>query len=98
MFVILSSRPGLYRTELGDGLEMCEAYDYLFCGQPKARFVIAALLRDVKIRVIDETPPERVNEIPSKFLPKFATVEDARAELLSLVSFRGLDTMIRRLT
>ncbi len=98
MFVILTSRPGQYRTELGDGLAMCEAYDYLFCGQAKARFVIAELLRDVKVRVIDETPPERVNEIPSKFLQKFATVDDARAQLHSLVSFRGIDTMLRRLT
>ena len=97
MFVILSSRPGQYRTELGDGLEACETYDYLFAGQPKARFVIANLLRDVKIRVIDEAPPGRVNDIPSKFLQKFATVEAARAQLHSLTSFGGMDTTLRRL-
>lgn len=98
MFVILTSRAGQYRTELGDGLEECEAYDYLFHGQPKARFVIAALLRDVKVRVIDETPPERVNEVPSKFLPKFTTIEGARAELRSLTSFGGVNTMLCKLT
>ena len=98
MFVILTSRPGQYRTEPGDGLEICEAYDYLFCGQPKARFVIAALLRDVKIRVIDETPPERVNDIPSQ-IP--AEIRDDRgcpcASFASLVSFGGMDTTLRRL-
>ncbi len=97
MFVILTSRPGQYRTELGDGLQACEAYDYLFAGQPKARFVIASLLRDVRIRVIDEAPPERINDIPCKFLQKFATVEDARAQLQGLASFRGMDAVLRRL-
>jgi hypothetical protein len=97
MFVILTSRPGQYRTEPGDGLEIRETYDYVFCGQAKARFVIVALLREVKIRVIDETPPERINDIPCKFLQKFATIDDARAQLRSLVSFGGMDTALRRL-
>lgn len=96
MFVILTSRPGQYRTEAGDGLEVREAYDYMFYGQNKARFVIAALLRDVKVRVIDETPPERVNEIASKFLQKFETLEAARAQLASLASFGGMDTALRK--
>jgi hypothetical protein len=47
--------------------------------------------------VIDEAPPERVNDIPSKFLQKFATVEAARAQLHSLTSFGGMDTTLRRL-
>ncbi|MGA3399952.1 MAG: hypothetical protein ABSC95_12095 [Acetobacteraceae bacterium] len=97
MFVILTSRPGQYRTELGDGLQACESYDYLFCGQRKARFVIASLLRDVKIRVIDEAPPEQINDIPCKFLQKFATIEDARGQLECLTSFGGMDTALRKL-
>lgn len=97
MFVILTSRPGQYRTELGPGLRRCERYDYLFCGQNKARFDIAELLRDVKVRVVDEAPPERVNDIPSKFLPKFPSLEEARAELHSLVKFGSLDVALRRL-
>lgn len=97
MFVILSSRPGQYRSEPNDAFRPCESYDYVFCGQNKARFVIAEQLRDSKIRVVDEAPPERVNEIPSKFLPKFATIEAARAELAALVRFGGLDASLRRL-
>ncbi|HUB46666.1 MAG TPA: ferredoxin [Acetobacteraceae bacterium] len=96
MFVILTSRPGQYRTEPGPGLRLCESYDYLFCGQNKARFDIAELLHDVKVRVVDETPPERVNDIPSKFLPKFASLEEARAELRSLVRFGMVDAALRR--
>ena len=96
MFVILTSRPGQYRTEPGDGLRSCEAYEYGFGGQTKASFVIAELLRDVKVRVIDETPPERINDIPSKFLEHFASVEAARARLRSLTRFGGLDTTLRK--
>jgi hypothetical protein len=96
MFVILTSRPGQYRTELGPGLQLCESYDYLFCGRNKARFDIAVLLEDGKIRVVDETPPERINDIPSKFLPKFASLEEARAELRSLVKFGTVDAALRR--
>lgn len=97
MFVILTSRPGQYRTELTDGLRLCESYDYLFCGQVKAHFDIAVLLRDMKVRVVDETPPERLNTIPSKLLPKFASLEDARAELQTLVRGSGVDVALRRL-
>jgi hypothetical protein len=97
MFVILTSRPGQYRTELSDGLRLCESYDYVFCGQVKAHFDIAVLLRDLKVRVVDEAPPERVNNIPSKFLPKFASLEAARAELESLAGVTGLDVALRRL-
>lgn len=97
MFVILTSRPGQYRTELTDGLRLCESYDYLFCGEIKARFDIAVLLREMKVRVVDEAPPERVNTIPSKFLPHFASLDEARAQLQSLVRGPGVDVALRRL-
>jgi hypothetical protein len=97
MFVILTSRPGQYRTELGDGLRSCEAYEYTFHGQTKASFVIAELPREVKVRVIDETPPERINDIPSKFLEHFVSVEAARARLRTLTRFGGLDTALRKI-
>jgi len=43
MFVILTSKPGQYRTEIGPGLSAVEAWDYLFCGRVRAHFVIAEL-------------------------------------------------------
>jgi hypothetical protein len=96
MFVILTSKPGKFRTELVDGLRACETYDYLFYGRQQARFVIAELQRDVKVRVIDEAPPMHVNDVPSKFLAKYATVEDARAELRHLTSFGRMRTALER--
>ena len=75
MYVILTSKPGQFRTELADGLRPLEAYDYLFYGQTKAHFVIAELLEDrTKIRVVEDDTAI-VNDVPSKFLEKFETTE-----------------------
>ncbi len=94
MYVILTSKPGQFRTELGDALQSVEAYDYLFCGRKRAHFVIAILTRDVRITIVDESFPPVVNNVPSKFLAKFETVEAARQELKSLTHFGDMDTVL----
>ena len=82
MYVILTSKPGNFRTEIRGGLRPLQAYDYLFYGQKKAHFVIAELLEDTKIRVIEEGT-SIINDVPSKFFEKFedcgARVRRARA-------------------
>ena len=92
MYVILSSKPGQFTTELGEGLEQVEAYDYVFYGKTKARYVIARLTRDVKVRIVDAS--SAVNQIPSKMLPKFDTLEKARAELDQLAGNASLDVRL----
>ena len=72
-----------------------EAYDYLFCGRARAHFVIAELAREVKIRIVDEAAV--VNLVPSKFLPRFATLEKARAELAQLAGNGALNAELVRL-
>lgn len=94
MYVILTSKPGIFRTELVDGLLAVETYDYLFCGRKRAEFVIAELSGDVRLRVIDEAEPPVVNDVPSKFLEKFATVERALAELKHLTAFGTMDAVL----
>jgi hypothetical protein len=91
VYVILTSKPGQFRTEISADLQPVEAYDYLFCGRKRAHFVIAGLTRDVKITIVDESSPPVVNRVPSKFLPQFDTVEAARRELESLTRFGGMD-------
>lgn len=91
MFVILTSKPGEFRTEMADGLEPLERYDYLFCGRKRAEFVIARLERDVKVRIVEESGAPAVNLVPSKFLPTFATMEKAREELRQLANTRDLN-------
>ncbi len=94
MFVILTSKPGKFRTELVDGLRPVAAFDYLFCGRKLAEFVIAELAGAVRLRVIDEADPPLVNDVPSKFLQKFATVEAAMAELRHLTAFGHMDVVL----
>lgn len=96
MYVVLTSKPGQFRTELDGAVEVLETWDYLFCGQLKARFVIARLPGEAKIRVVDETPPEVVNLVPSKFLPHFDSVEKARAELKTLAGGGVEVRLVRR--
>lgn len=96
MYVILTSKPGQFRSEPGAGMQPRESYDYLFCGRLRARFVVAELQGPSRVRIIDEVDPAAVNEVPSKFLPSFGRLEQARGELESLVRFGDLDARIVR--
>jgi hypothetical protein len=101
VYVILTSKPGQFRTELGDGMRAIESYDYIFCGRKRAHFVIVELSADVKVKIVDESAPREaapaVNLVPSKFLPRFDSVEDARHELERLASLGKLDIALVRL-
>lgn len=98
MFVILGSKPGQYRTEPGpgDGLEPVEAWHYLFAGRLRARFVVARLLNETRITITEDTPPYPVNRVPTKFLPRFATLQAARDELAQLVRHGGADSTLQQ--
>jgi hypothetical protein len=95
MYVILTSKPGQFRTEPVDGVRPVEAYDYLFGAVAKARFVIAELLHQTKIRVIDEVEPPVLNLVPTKFLPRFDSIEAARQELSHLTAFGSIRAALR---
>lgn len=97
MYVLLTSKPGEYRSEGGAQLEARERYDYLFCGRLRARYTIAQVMQQpARVRIIDEATPGQVNEVPIKFLPRFDTLEQARAELQQLTRFGGLDARLVR--
>ena len=96
MYVILTSKPGQFRPEVVKGLRPLEAYDYLFYGHTKAHFVIAELLEErTKIRVIEDDTAI-VNDVPTKFLEKFETTEQALKELQHLTTFGHMDTELRK--
>lgn len=97
MYVILTSKPGQFHTEVVEGLRPLAAYDYLFYGIRKATFVIAELVKETKVRVVDEAwSPPIVNEVPSKFLERFETPERALHELEHLTRFGHMDTKLRK--
>ena len=84
-YVILSAKPGIFHTEIGADTLAVECYDYLFHGRVRARFVIAQLLRETRIRVVDEAQPPTVSQVPSKLLKKYDSVGEARRDLELLV-------------
>jgi hypothetical protein len=88
-FVILTTKPGQYRTEAGEGLEPVERYDYSLSGRTRAEFVIARIEGSPRVKVVDETPPRVVNYVPCKFLPHFESIESARQELRQLARSGG---------
>ncbi len=94
-YVILTSKDGVYRTEADASLRPVETYDYVFYGQRRARFVLAELLAETRVRIVDAMVPTQVNVVPTKFLAHFDTLEAARKELASLTSFGRMDAKLQ---
>lgn len=94
MYIVLTSKPGIYRTESNDDIRVIEAWDYVLEGRVRARFHLGELLRDTRVKVIEEGDRPTINTVPSKFLERFDTLESARRELRSLCSFGTLDSRL----
>lgn len=94
MYVILTSKTGKFRSEGDQHLPVVEAYDYFFYGSKKARFDIARLQQETRVRVTEEEPPHVVNLVPTKFLEHFDSLDAARAELHHLTRFGNMQTQL----
>ncbi|HTH61547.1 MAG TPA: hypothetical protein VL689_15490 [Paraburkholderia sp.] len=93
-YVILTSKPGQYRTEATGKLVPAEAWDYLYSGRHLATFVIAALYGEARIRVVDESGDAAVNDMPIRFLEKFPDRDAAFNALQILVGTRNSDAQL----
>jgi hypothetical protein len=96
MYAIITSKPGQYQAQAGDGAVVIESYEYLFYGRLKAVYQLIELQGETRIRITEEDPPYTSNSVPTKFLEKFDTLEAARAELKHLTGFGGLEATLRR--
>ncbi len=96
MYVILVSKPGTYHSQVGPEAKVIESYQYRYCGKTKAIYQLVELEGDTRIRITEDDPPNIVNSVPSKFLEKFDTIEQARAELNHLAQFGGQDAAMVR--
>ncbi|MVW78042.1 ferredoxin [Bordetella sp. 02P26C-1] len=94
MYVILTSKPGQYRTEAGNDITVLEAWNYYLCGRLRACFQIGELHKETRVRVIEEDESGVINVVPSKFLERFDSYEAARRELDQLCSYGGLDARL----
>ena len=96
MYVILTSKPGQFRTEPDEALLPIESYDYVFYGRKRAHFVIAELAHAVKVKIVEEGDNPTTNLVPSKFLPTFDSLDQAREELRQLASFGSMQASLVR--
>ncbi|MFM0206100.1 hypothetical protein PQQ96_01710 [Paraburkholderia sediminicola] len=96
MYIILTSKPGQYRTEAAEGIVTLDTYDYVYCGRHIATHVIAKLSAETKIKVIDEAEPPVVNLVPTKFLEKFATCDAALKALQHLAGHGNAEAQLIR--
>lgn len=96
MYAILTSKPGQYHASIGEGAISVESYEYLFYGRCRAVFDIIRLERDTRVMITEAAAPHITNSVPTKFLEKFDTLEQARASLSQLVSFGTLDAQLQR--
>lgn len=90
MYVVLTSKPGIYRTEPNADIELAEAWDYTMDGRVRARFVLGRLCRETRVRIVEESEHPAVNWVPSKFLERFDTLAAGRRELEHLCCFGTL--------
>ncbi|CAM3672621.1 ferredoxin [Bordetella bronchialis] len=96
-YVVLTSKPGLYRTEASAGVEIMETYDYVFYGKTKAVFQIAGVAEDAKVRIVEDAPPHTANRVPTRVMERFGTLDEARRAIEQLANFGTLDaTLVRR--
>ncbi len=95
MYVVLTSKPGEYRSEPGVGVETVAAYEYHFHGRLKAIFAIARIQDGSRVRIVEETPGGTINDIPTRQMEKFETREQAYQELEGLTRFGTIEAQLR---
>ena len=54
MYVLLTTKPGEFKTVLTPGLAPVESYDYIFYGRKRARFTIAEIVSKILLLVNDD--------------------------------------------
>ncbi|AQS51580.1 MAG TPA: ferredoxin [Paenalcaligenes hominis] len=90
MYIVLTSKPGEYKTEPGPGTTVLSAYEYKFYDQTKAIFSIARIEPDSRVIITEEGEGGTVNNIPTRQMEKFDTEQEALKELEGLTKFGSI--------
>ncbi|TDV11661.1 hypothetical protein [Paraburkholderia caballeronis] len=96
MYIILTSKPGQYRSEATDGIEPVEVHDYFYGERHVAVFVVAAVRGDAKVKIVDDDSPATVNLVPTKFFEHFSSVPDALRSIQDLAGHGHTDARVVR--
>src|SRR5690625_357880 len=94
MYVVVTSKPGIYTSSLKADAKVLGAYKYYFYGEHLATFHLAQLHGDGYVEIVEEDGG--VNRVPTKFLEAFSTLEEAKAEIDELITFGNLRSEERR--
>lgn len=95
MYVVLTSKPGEYRSEAGVGVEPIAAYEYYFHGRLKAIFTIARIQDASRVRIVEETEGGTINDITTRQMEKFQTQQAAYDEIYGLTQFGTIEAELR---
>lgn len=95
MYIVLTSKPGEYRSEPGEGVKVVASYDYFFYGSKKAQFAIAQITEPARVLIIEEGPSGTINNITTRQMEKFSTQEQAYQELQGLTRFGSIQAELR---
>ncbi|VVE37931.1 ferredoxin [Pandoraea horticolens] len=96
MYIVLTSRPGEYRSEPTPGITPVETHDYYYGTRHVAAFVVAKLDAQARVRIVEEVAPQGVNLVPTKFYEKFESVSEAVASLEALVGHEHAQARLSR--
>lgn len=91
MFIVLTTKPGEYRTEAGEGTTVLSSYEYKFYNKTKAIFSIAQIEEGARVVIIEDGEGGTINSIPTRQMEKFTSVEEALNELESLTQFGSIE-------
>ncbi|MDR3100319.1 MAG: hypothetical protein LBV73_25050 [Paraburkholderia sp.] len=86
MYIVLTSRPGEYRSEPTPGITPVETHDYFYGTRHVAAFTVAELDGEARVRIVEEAGSQQANLVPTKFFEKFATLPDALHSLEELTA------------
>lgn len=88
MYIVLTSRPGQYRSEPTEGVTPVETHDYFYGARHVAAFVVARLEGEARVRIVEEAvagdSAQGINLVPTKFFEKFASVREALGSIEDL--------------
>lgn len=96
MYIVLTSRPGEYRSEPTPGITPVETHDYYYGTRHVAAFVVAKLDAQARVRIVEEAAPQGVNLVPTKFYETFESVSEAVASLEALVGHEHAQARLSR--
>lgn len=90
MYIVLTSKPGQYRTEAGPGTTVLCSYEYRFYNKTKAIFSIAHINDEARVIITEEGEGGTINNIPTRQMEKFDSEQAALNELVGLTQFGSI--------